>query len=291
VGIGGVAVDAGGNAYIAGFTSNPGATFPTLNGYQTTYAGNPFDAFVIKIRPSGTGASDLAYGTFLGGAGLDQALAISVGAAMPATAYVTGTTQSTNFPTNGTNAAAQSTLKGTAKRSANAFFSAIGQDATTGMTSLLYSTYLGGTQSDSGLSVLSVAPTAVYVAGKTTSWDFPWLNNLQPFTGNEDAFVAKLNPTVAGQASLIYATPLAGTAPPGGTAVTDGNAGAAGSSGRCMLQAARQPPIFLAPVIPVMGFNRSAQDARKCRQPRTLSFWHFKKAPLPRQVSPLRAST
>ncbi len=82
VGVGGVAVDAGGNAYIAGFTSNPGATFPTLNGYQTAYAGDPFDAFVIKIRPSGTGPSDLAYGTFLGGAGLDQALAISVGAAM-----------------------------------------------------------------------------------------------------------------------------------------------------------------------------------------------------------------
>jgi hypothetical protein len=231
VGVGGVAIDAGGNAYIAGFTSNPGVTFPTLNGYQTTYAGDPFDAFVIKIRPSGTGPSDLAYGTFLGGAGLDQALAISVGAAMPATAYVTGTTHSTNFPTNGTNAAAQSTLKGTAKGSANAFFSAIGQDATTGMTSLLYSTYLGGTQSDSGLSVASVAPTAVYVAGKTTSWDFPWFNNLQPFTGNEDAFVAKLNPTVAGPASLIYATPLAGTAPPGGTAVTDGNAVAASASG------------------------------------------------------------
>jgi hypothetical protein len=60
---------------------------------------------------------------------------------------------------------------------------------------------------------------------------FSLVNNLQPFTGNEDAFVAKLNPTVAGPASLIYATPLAGTAPPGGTAVTDGNAVAAGSSG------------------------------------------------------------
>src|SRR5579862_9312730 len=231
VGIGGVAVDAGGNAYIAGFTSNPGTTFPTLNGYQTTYAGDPLDAFVIKIRPSGTGASDLAYGTFLGGAGRDQALAITVGAAMPATAYVTGTTQSTNFPTNGTNAGAQSTLKGTAKGSENAFFSAIAQDATTGMTSLLYSTYLGGTQSDSGLSVAVVAPNALYISGKTTSWDFPWLNNLQPFTGNEDAFIAKFDPTAAGPASLIYATPLAGTALPGGTAVTDGNAVAADTLG------------------------------------------------------------
>ena len=173
----------------------------------------------------------MAYGTFLGGAGLDQALAISVGAAMPATAYVTGTTQSTNFPTNGTNAAAQSTLKGTAKGSANAFFSAIAQNATTGMTSLLYSTYLGGTQSDSGLSVAALASNALYISGKTTSWDFPWLNNLQPFTGNEDAFVAKFDPTTAGPASLIYATPLAGTAPPGSTAVTDGNAIAADALG------------------------------------------------------------
>jgi hypothetical protein len=231
VGIGGVAVDAGGNAYIAGFTSNPGTTFPTLKGYQTTYAGDPFDAFVIKIRPSGTGAADLSYGTFLGGAGLDQALAISVGAAMPATAYVTGTTQSKNFPTNGTNAAAQSILKGTAKGSANAFFSAISQNATTGMTSLLYSTYLGGTESDSGLSVAVVAPDELYISGKTTSWDFPWLNNLQPFTGNEDAFVAKFDPTASGSGSLIYSTPLAGTAPPGGTAVTDGSAIAAGTLG------------------------------------------------------------
>jgi hypothetical protein len=227
VGIGGVAVDSADNAYIAGFTSNPGATFPTLNGYQTSYAGDPFDAFVIKLRPSGNGANDLAYGTFLGGAGLDKALAIAVGSAMPATAYVTGTTQSTNFPTNGTNAAAQSSLKGTA----NAFFSAIAQDATTGMTSLLYSTFLGGTQSDSGLGVKAIAPASLYVAGKTTSWDFPWLNNLQPFNGNEDAFVAKLNPTAAGQSSLLYATPLAGTTTPGGTGVTDATAITANASG------------------------------------------------------------
>lgn len=228
VGVGGVAVDAGDNAYIAGFTSDPGATFPTLNGYQPTYAGDPSDAFVIKIRPSGTGAGDLAYGTFLGGARLDKALAIAVGAAMPATAYVTGTTQSTNFPTNGSTGAAQTKLRGTA----NAFFSAIGQDGATGLTSLLYSTYVGGTQSDAGLSVFFVAPNALYVAGKTTSWDFPWLSNFQPFTGNEDAFVVKLDPTSGGAASLLYATPLAGTAPPGGTAVTDGNAIAASTSGQ-----------------------------------------------------------
>ncbi len=228
VGVGGVAVDAGGNAYIAGFTSDPGTTFPTLNAYQTTYAGDPADAFVIKIRPSGTGADDLAYGTFLGGAGLDKALAITVGAAMPATAYVTGTTQSKNFPMSASTGAAQTQLKGTA----NAFFSALGQDAATLQSSLLYSTYAGGTQSDAGLSIFFVAPNALYVTGRTTSWDFPWQNNLQPFTGNEDAFVVKFDPTLGGASSFVYATPLAGTAPPGATAVTDGKAVAASTSGQ-----------------------------------------------------------
>lgn len=231
VGVGGVAVDAGGNAYIAGSTSNPGTSFTALNGFQTTYGGDPSDGFVMKIRPSGTGAADLAYSTFLGGTGLDKALAITVGAAMPATAYVTGTTGSINFPMNGARAGPQTSLKGTE----NAFLAAIAQDATTGMTSLAYSTYLGGGKSDQGLSVAVTAANAAYLAGKTTSFDFPWLDNFQPFNGDEDAFLVKLDPTQAGAASLIYASPLGGTAPPGVTAVADGNAIAADSSGHVFL--------------------------------------------------------
>ena len=231
VGVGGVAVDAGGNAYIAGSTSNPGTSFTALNGFQSTYGGDPSDGFVMKVRPSGTGAADLAYGTFLGGTGLDKALAVAVGAAMPATAYVTGTTESTNFPMNGTRAEPQTSLKGTA----NAFLAAIVQDATTGKTSLTYSTYLGGGKSDRGLSVAVTAANVAYVAGKSTSYDFPWLDNFQPFNGDEDAFISKLDPTASGAASLIYASPLGGTAPPGAMAVADGNAITADSAGHVFL--------------------------------------------------------
>ena len=227
VGVGGVAVDAGGNAYIAGSTSNPGTSFTALNGFQSTYGGDPSDGFVMKVRPSGTGAADLAYGTFLGGSGLDKVFAVAVGSAMPTTAYVTGMTESTNFPINGTRAGPQTSLKGTA----NAFLAAIAQDATTGKTLLTYSTYLGGGKSDRGLSVVVTTANVAYVAGKTTSYDFPWLDNFQPFNGDEDAFIVKLDPTASGAASLIYASPLGGTAPPGATAVAEGHAIAADSAG------------------------------------------------------------
>lgn len=88
----GVAVDSLGNAYLAGYTTDPTGTLPTANGFQPTYGGDPFDGFVVKILPSGNGPADLSYATFLGGSGMDQALAISVGTQLPGTAYVTGTT-------------------------------------------------------------------------------------------------------------------------------------------------------------------------------------------------------
>jgi hypothetical protein len=90
----GVGVDSVGNAYLAGYTSDPLGTLVTTNGFQTTYGGGTYNAFVMKILPSGTGAEDLSYGTFLGGSGSDEALAIAVSKQLPGTAYVTGTTTS-----------------------------------------------------------------------------------------------------------------------------------------------------------------------------------------------------
>jgi hypothetical protein len=231
VGIGGVAVDAGNNAYVAGFTSNPGTSFPIVNGFQATYGGDPSDAFLVKFHSYGQGTSDLGYGTFLGGSGLDKALAIAIGTPMPATVYITGTTESANFPMNGTIAGPQTTLKGTA----NAFLAVVAENATTGMTSLIYSTYLGGSQSDTGLGVFAAETNEIYITGNTTSFDFPWQDNFQPFNGDTDAFVVKLDPTMAGAASLIYASPLAGTALPGDSALSSGNAIAADGSGHILL--------------------------------------------------------
>ena len=100
MGVGGVAVDASGSAYIAGFTSPyMGNAFPAKNAFQSTYAGGALDAFLMKISPLGQGAADLVYATLLGGSNTDQALAVAVDAANPPNAYLTGTTQSSDFPT------------------------------------------------------------------------------------------------------------------------------------------------------------------------------------------------
>ena len=251
VGIGGVAVDSGSNTYIAGYTSNPTSTFPTLNGFQMVYGGDPYDAFLIKIHSYGTGSTDLGYGTFLGGSGLDKAFAISLGASLPATAYVTGTTESTNFPLSTASTGFQASLKGTA----NAFLAVVTENAVTGMTSLAYSTYLGGSQSDTGLSVIAAEPNEIYVAGNTTSFDFPWQDNFQPFNGNTDAFVAKLDPTMSGAASLLYTTPLAGTAPPGQSAVSNGNSIAADGAGHVYVVGQTVSADFPRAGSPVNGFQ------------------------------------
>jgi hypothetical protein len=86
----GVAVDLIGNAYLTGRTTG---NFPTANAIQAVHGGG-FDAFVTKLNPDG---SALAYSTYLGGNGFDDGRGIAVHPL--GTAYVTGQTSSTNFPT------------------------------------------------------------------------------------------------------------------------------------------------------------------------------------------------
>jgi HYDIN/CFA65/VesB family protein/centrosomal CEP192-like protein/beta-propeller repeat-containing protein len=246
-----VAVDASGDAFLAGFTTNPGTSMNTANGFQTTYGGDPSDGFVMKLTPAGNGAADLSYATFLGGGGADKALSISVGTNLPATAYVTGSTQSSNFPTNGSVAALQTNLKGTA----NSFLSVIVQNAITGVTSLAYSSYLGGSETDTGQSVSFLALNQIYVAGTTTSWNFPWQDNLQPYNGDSDAFVALLDPTSPAGASLIYSTPLGGTAPVGLTAGSQGNAVAVDTSGNVYVAGTTTTADFPRTATPGNGFQ------------------------------------
>ena len=241
MGVGGVAVDAAGNAFVAGYTSNfVGVLFPAKNAFQSANAGGPFDAFLMKLSPIGQGASDLVYATLLGGSGLDKAFAVAVDSQNPPDAYVTGTTQSPDFPVSsagvGTNAAFQANLHSGA--TANAFLAVIAQSSSTGIASLIYSSYLGGSVADSAQSIAVVSvpnqvlvSNAVYIAGAAGSWDFPWHDNFQPFNGTSDAFVAKFNPALSGSASLIYSTPLGGTDPIDGSAIAAANGISTDSAG------------------------------------------------------------
>lgn len=220
VGSSSVAVDSNGNAYVTGFTSMP-ANFPATNAFQQTYGGGAFDGFVMKINPQ-LGAQGLVYASLLGGSQSDQAMAIAVDGSVPPDAYITGATQSPDFiPSSGvTNAAYQTTLKG----SSNAFLAVLSQTIG-GVPSIQYETYLGGTGADTGSGIAVLSPTQVYVAGSTTSGDFPILCSLQGSSGTQDAFLTELNPTIGGAASLVYATFL------GGSVTTEANAVAADSSG------------------------------------------------------------
>lgn len=221
--IGGVAVDVGGNAYVAGSASNGLTPFPTTNAIQVTYGGGASDAFLMKIAPVGKGTSDLVYATLLGGSKADQALAVALDSANPPNAYVTGTTQSTDFPTTGTGAFQPSLAP---NATANAFLSMVAQDGLTGQSKLAYSTYLGGSEWDTGNAVFALSPKAVYVTGATSSFGLPWHDNLQPFSGTLDAFIAKFDTTVPGAGGLIYLTPLGGSSA-SGAGVSAGNSVAA----------------------------------------------------------------
>jgi len=188
-----IAVDSNGNAYITGQTYS--TDFPTTPGaYQTSLA-SYYDGFVTKLNPTGTG---LVYSTYLGGTGNDYGYSIAVDGS--GNAYITGSTNSVNFPT--TSGAYQTSRSG---YNNDAFVSKLNPTG----TGLVYSTYLGGTNYDYGYGVAVDGAGNAYIAGYTYSTDFPTTTGAYQTShaGSCDVFVSKLNPT--GNA-LIYSTYLGG---------------------------------------------------------------------------------
>ncbi len=175
-----VAVDGSGNTYLTGSTYS--TNFPTALPFQA-HSGGGQDAFVTKIGASG---SVLLYSTYLGGSG-GMPTAPEGGAAIAVDAqgfaYVAGTTSSTNFPTLNPLFAGHS--YGT-----DAFLTKF--DVTGGF--LIYSTYIGGSSFDYGNAVAVDGGGNAYVAGMTSSWDFPVVNPVQAaIAGDYDGFVVKIN--------------------------------------------------------------------------------------------------
>jgi hypothetical protein len=206
----GIAVDSNGAAYITGYTQS--ADFPTSVGaYQTAYGGGADDAFVTRL--TNTGALD--YSTYLGGSGLDIGRAIAVNS--NGEAYVTGYTQSANFPS--TPGAFQTAFGG----GTNDAFIAQLDDVGSG---LLYATYLGGSGDDYGMAIAIDGNGDAYVSGSTNSSNFPVTAAAQQpsYAGGVDAFVTALN--AAGTAPL-YSTYLGGSSYEAGLGIAVDRYGAA----------------------------------------------------------------
>jgi hypothetical protein len=195
-----IAVDRAGSAYVTGSTVSP--DFPPTTGAFDTSLNGGQDAFVTKLNASG---SALDYSTYLGGTSSGVGYGVADegrGIAVDRTghAYVTGTTDSPDFPT--TAGALDTSLNGRT----DAFVTKLNASG----SSLDYSTYLGGTTGEGGHGVAVDRRGSAYVAGSTGSLDFPTTAGAfdTSFNGRFDGFVAKLS--TSGSA-LDYSTYLGGT--------------------------------------------------------------------------------
>jgi len=191
----GIAVDGVGNAYITGETQS--TNFPTVNAVQGVYRGfsGSYEAFMAKLNTTG---NNLSYSSYLGGNSDSAGLSIAVDGA--GNAYVTGTA-SASFPL--VNAFQETYNSGTCGTAFVAKFDATG-------TTLLYSTYLGGSDCNEGYGIAVDSAGNAYVTGYTYAYDFPTTANAFQTTRKtvSVAFVTKLNATGS---ALVYSTYLGGS--------------------------------------------------------------------------------
>ncbi len=176
-----VTVDAAGSVYLVGETWS--TNFPTVNAFQPGFGGGNADGFVARLSAGGTA---LVYSTYLGGSAFGQWEAVgNIAVDAAGNIYVTGQTDSPNFPTAN---AVQPTYGGGPH---DAFVTKLTADG----AALIYSTFLGGSAQDYGNAVAVDAAGNAYVVGTTYSANFPIVNALQPTHGGgfADAFVAKIS--------------------------------------------------------------------------------------------------
>ncbi len=189
-------LDAGGNAYIAGETSS--TDFPVTTGAYQTALGGGMDGFITKLNPAGTAA---IFSTFVGGSGDDTVEDVATDAA--GSIYATGQTTG-GFPT--TAGAYRTTTFGGVDIYVIKLDSAGAK--------VVYSTYIGGTNTDHPDALAIDSSGNVILTGDTASTDFPVTPDAfqKTFgggaTGEGDAFILKLNSTGT---ALMYSSYLGGS--------------------------------------------------------------------------------
>lgn len=222
-----IAVDSNGNIYVTGTTLSP--DLPSAGAPQATYAGPPSanfgDAFVAKLDPSG---QTLIYLTYLGGSGQDIGAALAVDDA--GNAYLTGMTESDNFPVLKAYQPNPGAENCSSPPCADGFVAKLNAAG----NALLFSTYLGGEREenlglldvgtlDSKVGIALDSDKQVYVVGSTDSANFPTANAaFNTLAGLSDIFLSKLS---ADGQTLLYSTYLGGNGAEGSGGVAVGTAG------------------------------------------------------------------
>ncbi|GIX42074.1 MAG: hypothetical protein KatS3mg129_1807 [Leptospiraceae bacterium] len=176
---GSLAIDSSGNVYIMGYTLSN--NYPTTRGaYDTTYNGGDHDIFISKLNSDLT---QLLASTYIGGSGDDWAGSLAIDSS--GNVYITGGTESTNYPTR--RGAYDTTHNG----GGDVYISKLNSN----LTQLLASTYIGGSGSDGASSLAIDSSGNVYITGKTSSNNYPTTRGAYDTTYNDflDIFISKLN--------------------------------------------------------------------------------------------------
>ena len=217
-----VAVDPSGNIYITGATTSTDFPPAGTGVFQPAYGGGSSDAFIAKINPSASPASQLIYSTYLGGSGGESTAGVGVDSGL--NVIVAGNTNSPNFPTNGEVTPFQQMPE---VPGSHGFLSKL--DSTG--AHLIYSTFLSGHGTDTVSGLALDVKGKAYVTGTTTSKDTPTATTAFPATlgafqtvskAANQFFMSKIDPSLTGFSSLAYSTYIGGSTPATGANLTLG---------------------------------------------------------------------
>jgi len=183
-----ITVDSKGRAYITGFTASN--DFPTTSGAYNPNHNGALDVFVTKFNKTGT---DLVYSTFIGGSSSDWSYGIAVDA--DGFVFIAGATASANFPIKG--GAYDTSFNG----DTDVFVAKLNKNG----SDLLLSTFIGGSDEDTGYDVVLGKDGEIFITGSTDSADFPTTQGAddRTFGGFFDGFATKFDSEAS---KLIYST-------------------------------------------------------------------------------------